>query len=101
MKRHFKAATRLFRRHFSALLPVERVGYVPVATGTSKVVRHRSPVAVARKSRVLNMMWLPGAKVSPLANVDVWAIEVMNVYWHAKSSHTWLANCRGFGNQEQ
>jgi hypothetical protein len=34
---------------------------------------------VTRKSRVLNVMWLPGAKVSPPTNVDDWAIRVGSV----------------------
>jgi hypothetical protein len=79
------------RRHASlgtALLLVERAGCVPMVIGTSEVARRSSPVAVVRKSRVPNMMWLPDAKASPLANVNVWVIGVMNVYWHAKSSPT-------------
>jgi hypothetical protein len=56
-------------------------------------------VVVVRKLRVPNMMWFPGAKVLPQGNVDEWAIGVMSVYWHAKSSPTWHAKCRGFGNQ--
>jgi hypothetical protein len=63
------------------------------------VARRRSLVVVAKKLRVSNMMWLPNAKVSPLANVDAWAIGVMGVFLHAKSSPTWHANCRGFKNQ--
>jgi hypothetical protein len=52
-----------------------------------------------KKSRVSNMIWLPNAKVSPLANVDAHAIRVMGVFWHAKSPPTWRTNCCGFGNQ--
>jgi hypothetical protein len=84
----FKATTCLFRHHFSTLLLVERVSCVPMVTGMSGVVRRRSPVAVASKSRVPNMLWLPDVKVSPLANVDVWAIGVMGVFSHIKSSPT-------------
>jgi hypothetical protein len=74
---------------------------VPVVTGTSEPARWSSLMAVARKSRVSNMMWLPGMKVSLLANVDACAIGVMNVYWHAKSSPTGRTNCCGFGNRGQ
>jgi hypothetical protein len=88
LRRHINVAARLFRYCFSALLLVERAGRVPMVIGTSEVVRWSSLVAVVRKSRVPNMMWLPNAKASPLANVDVWAIGVMNVYWHTKSSPT-------------
>jgi hypothetical protein len=84
LRRRFKAVARPFRRRFSALLLVERVGHVPVVTGMSGVARRISLVAVARKLRMPNKMWLPGAKVSPLANVDAWAIGVMNVYGHAQ-----------------
>lgn len=40
---------------------------------------------VERKLRVLNMMWLPRATVSPLTNADVWAIRVENVSWHGNA----------------
>jgi hypothetical protein len=77
LRRCFKAAACLFRHRFSALLLVERVSRVSMVTVMSGVARRRSPVAVTRKSRVPNMMWLPNVKVSPLANVDVWAIGVV------------------------
>jgi hypothetical protein len=38
-----------------------------------------SPVAVVRKSRELNVMWLPRARFSPLINVEVRAIRVEDV----------------------
>jgi hypothetical protein len=40
-------------------------------------------VEVARKSRVPNMMQVPGAKVSPPTNADDCAIGVASVTWHA------------------
>lgn len=48
----FKVVARLFRCRFSALLLVEHAGRVPEVTCMSGVVRQRTPVAVARKSRV-------------------------------------------------
>jgi hypothetical protein len=97
-RRHFKAATCLLRCLFSALLLVERAGDVPMVTGTLGTVRWSFLVVVARKLRVSNMMCLPGTKVSPLANVDAWAIGVMDVYWHAKSPPTLRTNYHGFRN---
>jgi hypothetical protein len=104
-RKHLEGQPRVCGRtqntdNFSALLPVDRAGRVPVVTGTSGPARWSSLVTVARKSRVSNMMWLPGVKVSLLANVDVCAIRVMNVYWHAKSSLTGCTNCRGLGNRD-
>lgn len=58
------------RRRFSALLLVERAGRVPVVRYMLESARRRSPLAVVRKSREPNMMWLPGAKVSPSVNVE-------------------------------
>jgi hypothetical protein len=40
-------------------------------------------MAVARKSREPNMMWLKGAKVLPLMNAKELAIGVEDVTWHA------------------
>jgi hypothetical protein len=37
----------------------------------SKWMRRGSSVAVARKSREPNVMWLPGVKLSPSVNVEV------------------------------
>jgi hypothetical protein len=45
--------------------------------------RQSSPVEVARKSRVPNVMRFRGAKVSPPANADDCAIKVPGVTWHA------------------
>jgi hypothetical protein len=98
LRQRFKATARLFRLCFSTLLLVECVSRVPVVTGMSGVARWRSSVAVARKSRVLNMMWLLDVKVSSSVNVDAWTIEVTGVFWHSKSPPTWRANYRGFGN---
>jgi hypothetical protein len=70
LRRRFKVVVRLFRHRFSALLLLEHVNCVPMVVGTLRVARWSLPVAVARKSRVPNMMWLPRAKVSPLVNAD-------------------------------
>jgi hypothetical protein len=40
-------------------------------------------VAVARKSRELKVMRLPGSNLSPLANTKVLVIGVEDVTWHA------------------
>jgi hypothetical protein len=47
--------------------------------GTLGTARLSSTVVAAKKSRVTNMMRLHGAKVSPLADVDDWAIGVEGV----------------------
>jgi hypothetical protein len=47
---------------------------------------------------VSNVIRLLDTKVSPLVNVNEWAIRVMSDYWHAKRSPTWHANFRGFRN---
>jgi hypothetical protein len=47
------------------------------------VERQISPVEVARKSRVLNVMRLPRAKASPSTNADDYAIRVAVVTSHA------------------
>lgn len=60
----------LLRRRFFALLLVKLAGRVLVLIGALRSVRRSSPVAVARKSREPNMMWLPGVKVSSLVLVD-------------------------------
>jgi hypothetical protein len=49
----------------------------------SEWTRRGSLVAVARKSRELNIMWLLGVKLSPLVNAEVRAIIVEDVNWHA------------------
>jgi hypothetical protein len=49
-------------------------------------------VVVERKSRVPNLMWLPGV------NADEPAIRVKNIAWHTNDPPTWRANCRGFWN---
>jgi hypothetical protein len=78
----FKAAAHLFWRCFFTLLLVECADCVPTVSGTLGVVRLSSLVAVEKKSRVLNVMRLPGAKVSPPANADDWAIRAESVTWH-------------------
>jgi hypothetical protein len=45
--------------------------------------RWSSPVEVARKSRVPNVMRFPRAKVSPPMNANDCAIGVAGVTWHA------------------
>jgi hypothetical protein len=62
---------------------MERAGPNPVVTGMLWVERQSSPVEVARKSRVLNVMRLPGAKASPPTNADDYAIGVAVVTSHA------------------
>jgi hypothetical protein len=69
----------LFRRCFTVLLLVERVGCVPMVTCTLGTTRLSLPVVVAKKLRVLKMMRLLGAKVLHLANDDDWAIRVEGV----------------------
>jgi hypothetical protein len=70
LRRRLRAASHLFRRRFSALLLVEHVGCVPMVPGTLGTTRLSSPMVVAKKPRVLNVMRLPRAKVSPPANVE-------------------------------
>lgn len=65
----FKAAAHHLRHRFFALLLVERAGRVPVVKDMLGSVMRSSPVAVASKLRETNMMWLPGAKVSPPVNI--------------------------------
>jgi hypothetical protein len=72
---------------------MECSGAMRVLTGLSGQVRQGAPVVVARKSRVLNLTWLPGV------NADKLAIGAKNVAWHANGSPTWRGNCHGFGNR--
>ncbi|ONM16003.1 hAT dimerization domain-containing protein / transposase-related [Zea mays] len=63
LRRRLRAASHLFRRRFSALLLVEHVGCVPMVPGTLGTTRLSSPMVVAKKPRVLNVMRLPRAKI--------------------------------------
>jgi hypothetical protein len=54
----------------------------------SKWTRRGSLVAVVRKSRESNMMRLPGAKLSSSVNIEVRAIGVEDVTWHANGPLT-------------
>jgi hypothetical protein len=82
LRRRLRAAPRLLRHRFSALLLVERARPSPVAMGMLGMERQSSPVEVARKSRELHVMRLPREKASPLANADDYAIRVTAVTWH-------------------
>jgi hypothetical protein len=64
LRRHLRAAARLLRRYFSALVQVERLGPGPVALASSCPTRQSSPVSWARKLREAKVIWLPGAKMS-------------------------------------
>lgn len=85
LRRHFKVVARLLRRRFSALLLVERAGRAPTVSRTSRAARLSSPVAMAKKSRVSNVMRLPRAKVSPPANANNWVIGAKSVTWYASA----------------
>jgi hypothetical protein len=58
------------RRCFSDLVLARHSDPDPVVEGALGQARESSPVAVARKSRVLNVMRLPRAKVMPQVNAD-------------------------------
>jgi hypothetical protein len=68
---------------FQALLlrlaPGGTCGLRAHGAATLGMTRLSSPVVVVKKSRVPKVMWLPGAKVSPPANADDWAIKVEGV----------------------
>jgi hypothetical protein len=85
LRRHFKVVARLFRRRFSALLLVERAGRAPTMSGTSGAARLSSSVAMAKKSMVTNVMRLPMAKASPLANANNWVIGAKSVAWYTSA----------------
>ena len=85
IKAPLRAAARLLRRLFSALLLMELMRAVPTVTGMLRSTRRSLPVVVARKSRGAQHDVVPGTKVSPLVSANDWDIGVVNVFLHANN----------------
>jgi hypothetical protein len=73
LRRCLRVVAHLLRHRFSALIleVAEHAGPpTPIVIDVSESTRQNSPVAVVRKSRDPNMMWVQSAKVSQLVNAE-------------------------------